>query len=116
VLDLEVLILKLCAINALTTSAITPGEITTLDHELGNDAVELAALVVERFARLASALLASDEGTEVLGGLGDCLAKQAHHNTSRRLSSDSDIEENLVGDLGTLLNMYYSAKSERVSE
>lgn len=42
---------------------VTTGEVTTLEHEVGDDAVEGRALVAE-------ALLASAESTEVLGGLG----------------------------------------------
>jgi hypothetical protein len=42
---------------------IATGEVTTLKHEVGNDAVELGTGV-------AKALLASAEGTEVLYGLG----------------------------------------------
>ena len=42
---------------------VATSEVTTLKHELRNDAVELGALVAE-------ALLASAESTEVLGGLG----------------------------------------------
>ena len=39
-LQLEVLILELVAIDGLATSAIVVGEVTTLAHELGDDAVE----------------------------------------------------------------------------
>lgn len=45
---------------------VATGEVTTLKHELGNDAVELGAGVAE-------ALLAGAESTEVLSGLGDDL-------------------------------------------
>lgn len=43
---------------------VAAGEVTTLKHELGDDTVELGA-------RVAEALLASAESTEVLGRLGD---------------------------------------------
>jgi hypothetical protein len=43
---------------------IATSEVTTLQHELRDDAVELAALVAE-------ALLAGAESTEVLSGLRD---------------------------------------------
>lgn len=43
---------------------IATSEVTTLQHELRDDAVELAALVAE-------ALLAGAESTEILSGLGD---------------------------------------------
>ena len=50
-------------------SYVTAGEVTTLEHELGNDTVERRALVSE-------ALLASAESLEVLGGLGDNVIKE----------------------------------------
>ena len=43
---------------------VATGEVTTLEHELGNDTVELGALVSEAF-------LAGAESAEVLGRLGD---------------------------------------------
>lgn len=45
-------------------SYVATGEVTTLEHELGNHTVELGAGVAE-------ALLASAESAEVLSGLGD---------------------------------------------
>ena len=45
VLELEVLIRELLAVDGLATSSVTVGEVTTLDHELLNDAVEGGALV-----------------------------------------------------------------------
>lgn len=43
---------------------VAAGEVTTLEHELGDDTVELGA-------RVAEALLARAESAEVLGGAGD---------------------------------------------
>lgn len=40
VAELEVLILKLVAVDGLSTSAIVVGEVTTLDHEVLNHTVE----------------------------------------------------------------------------
>ena len=48
---------------------VAAGEVTTLKHELGDDAVEGRALVVEGLARFAGTLLTGAEGTEVLCGL-----------------------------------------------
>jgi hypothetical protein len=45
-------------------SYVATGEVTTLEHELRDDTVELGAGVAE-------ALLASAESAEVLSGLGD---------------------------------------------
>jgi len=63
-LSLEVLVRELLAIDGLAAGAIASSEVTTLQHELRDDSVELATLV-------AKALLTSAEGTEVLGGLWD---------------------------------------------
>lgn len=51
------------------TTYVATGEVTTLEHELGDDAVEGGTLVVKRLSRLAGTPLAGAEGAEVLGGL-----------------------------------------------
>ena len=56
VLELEVLIGELLAVNGLATGSVAVGEVTTLDHELLDDTVEGGALISE-------ALLASGQGT-----------------------------------------------------
>ena len=53
----EVLVVELLSVNGLSTRAISIGEVTALDHELGNDAVESAPLVVQLLAGLPNALL-----------------------------------------------------------
>lgn len=63
-LPLEVLIPKFLAINTLPTCSISPREITALEHELRNDAMEFAAFIAE-------ALLACAESTEVLSRFGN---------------------------------------------
>lgn len=60
---LEVLIRELFSIDGLATGAIVIGEITTLDHEFGDDSVETRSLVSETF-------LASAQSAEVLSSLG----------------------------------------------
>ena len=64
VLQTEVLVLKLVAIDGLSTSSVSSGEVPSLTHEVGDDAVEAGALVAE-------ALLSGAQGTEVLSSLGD---------------------------------------------
>lgn len=61
-LELEVLIGELVAVDALAPGAVTLGKVTALDHELLDHTVEGGALV-------AKVLLAGSEGTEVLSGL-----------------------------------------------
>ena len=48
-LELEVLIGKLLAVDGLATSSVSVGEVTTLDHELLDDTVEGGALISEAF-------------------------------------------------------------------
>jgi len=71
VLEFEVLIVKLFAVDALSTSAIACSEITTLNHKRLDDSVEGGTLVVERDAGLALALFSSAESPKVLGSLWD---------------------------------------------
>ena len=59
VLELEVLILELVAVDGLASSSVVVGEVTALAHEVGDDPVEDTALVAE-------SLLSSAESTEVL--------------------------------------------------
>lgn len=61
VLKLEVLILKLVAIDGLSTSAIVVGEISALAHELGDDAMESWTLVGH------STLFTGAQRSEILG-------------------------------------------------
>lgn len=65
-LELEVLVGKLGAVDGLAARAVVVGEVAALDHELLDDAVEARALVAE-------ALLAGCERAEVLRRLIDML-------------------------------------------
>ncbi len=69
----EVFVCKFFAVNRFTAGAIAAGKISTLQHELRNDTVKFRALVMQLLATLANALLASAEGTEVFGCLGNLL-------------------------------------------
>mmetsp|Transcript_43826 Transcript_43826/g.79243 ORF Transcript_43826/g.79243 Transcript_43826/m.79243 type:complete len:249 (-) Transcript_43826:22-768(-) len=69
VLQVEVLIWELGPEDALPTSAVTTSEVAALDHEVGDDAVEGAALVVQRLACGCLALIASAQMHKVR----DCL-------------------------------------------
>jgi hypothetical protein len=52
VLQLKILILKGHTIDTLAASAVASGEVTTLEHEVGDYPVERRALVVERPTKL----------------------------------------------------------------
>mmetsp|Transcript_62884 Transcript_62884/g.167224 ORF Transcript_62884/g.167224 Transcript_62884/m.167224 type:complete len:247 (+) Transcript_62884:167-907(+) len=95
VLEREVLVGKLGAVDRLAARAVAPGEVTALAHELRNHAVERRALEVQRLARLAHALLAGAERAEVLGRLRHDVGAQLHDDAARRRTADRHVEENL---------------------
>jgi len=94
--ELEVLVGELLAVDGLSTSAllenmsvlrsaqlwcvicsyVATGEVTTLEHELGDHTVELGAGVAE-------ALLAGAESAEVLSGLGDNIIVEGEVDAAR---------------------------------
>lgn len=81
------------------------GDISALKHESGNDSVEDGVLVAQIDARHALSLLSRAKASKVLGGLGNNIvvelgmkhAESGHFklNSSGRLSTDSDIKENV---------------------
>ena len=93
--DPEVLIGEFLAVDGLAAGAVAAGEVPALAHEVGDDSVEDAVLVVEGLARLADALLAGAQRAEVLHGLGHGGAVEAHGDPPRGLAADGDVEEDL---------------------
>merc|ERR1719186_1890005 len=83
----EVLVLKLVAIDGLATSTVTGSEVATLAHEAGDHTVEGGALEPK-------SLLPGAESTEVLTGLGDNIWPQLHEDPANRSTISSDIKEN----------------------
>ena len=69
--------------------------------------MELGALVVERLAALAHALLARAERAEVLDGLGHDVAVEAHHHSSGRGAADGDVEEDLRAARALCARVYH---------
>ena len=65
----EVLIGELLTVDGATTGTVATGEVTTLEHELGDDTVEGRALVT-------LTLLGVAELSEVLGGLGNLVGEE----------------------------------------
>ncbi|CAD2217232.1 hypothetical protein AGDE_04641 [Angomonas deanei] len=95
----EGLILELVTVDGLATSTVLVGEVTTLAHEVGDDAVEGAAGITE-------ALLASGEGAEVLGGLGASIGEELEGDATGGLTSNGDIEVHLgVGGHGGVVGL-----------
>lgn len=104
-LQLEVLVGELVAVDGLAASAVALGEVTALDHEVLDDTVEGGTLVTK-------ALLAGSKSSEVLGSLmtrkhrvacerltcnylGDSLAIKTEDDTSKLLITGGHIEVDL---------------------
>jgi len=91
VLEGEVLVGELGAVDGLAASTIAFGEVAALDHKVLDDAMELAALVAEAggpFAKL----------PKVVGGLGHIVAVEANRDTAGRLATDLDVKVHLGAD------------------
>jgi hypothetical protein len=63
---------------------VATGEVTTLEHEVRDDTVELGA-------RVAEALLASAESAEVLDGLGDNVVEELEVDAAGALFVSSQL-------------------------
>ena len=86
-LELEVLVGKLLAVDGLATPAVAAGKVTALAHEVADNTVEVRALV-------AKALLAGAERAEVLGRLGDDVSAEGHLDAAHGGAIAGHIEEN----------------------
>jgi hypothetical protein len=92
-LDGEVFVRKLLAIDGLPASTVALGEISTLDHELRDDTVEAGAFVAE-------AILEGGELVEVFNSLWDLLSIKTHDNATEGLIVLLNVEVDLLGDCG----------------
>lgn len=73
---------RLTAVDGLAARAVAPGEVPTLDHEVGDDSVKRRPSVRQVLARRADALLPRAQGPEVFDGLGDGVAVKAHDDAA----------------------------------
>jgi len=103
VLELEILVFELVAVNAFTASSVLVGEVTALQHEVWDNSVEWRVLVAE-------SLLAGSQSSEVLSGLGGHILEKLEGDSSKRLLVGGDIEINSrVGHLCVLCKLHKSA-------
>mmetsp|Transcript_68676 Transcript_68676/g.204355 ORF Transcript_68676/g.204355 Transcript_68676/m.204355 type:complete len:200 (+) Transcript_68676:146-745(+) len=98
VLEGEVLIRKLVAVDGLAARAVATRKVPSLAHEVLDDAVEGATLEVQRLARLARALLAGAETAEVLSRLWHHVGPELHDDTACVRPADLHVEEHLRVD------------------
>ena len=96
----DLLIVELLSINADTAGTVACSSVTTLHHEVGDDAMEFVVLVVKGCAAVAYTKLA-----EVLSSLRHIFTEDLKHDTALletflALRANSDIEERLhIGGL-----------------
>jgi len=95
VLQLEVLVSKLSAVDGLAARAVALGEVTTLEHEVLDHTVENAALEVQGLTRLADSLFTSAKRAEVLRRLRDDIGEELEGDAAGRLTANGDIEKDL---------------------
>jgi len=86
VLQLEVLILELHSVDGLAASAVPGSEVSTLAHEVGDDAVEAGALEAEP-------LLAGAQRAEVLARPRGHVEAELHDDLAELLAAGLDVEE-----------------------
>jgi len=86
VLEGEVLVSELLAIDRSATSAVASSEVTTLAHEVWNDSVELGA------NESAANLGLNAKSSEVLSSLRDDVRSKSHLNSTSGGSADGDVE------------------------
>jgi len=79
--------------TASRSTYVVVGEVTALEHELGDDTVEAGALVTE-------ALLAGAKSTEVGSGAGNLVVEELEDNAARnRLAGEGKLEVDVRHDV-----------------
>ena len=86
---------------------VTTGEVTTLEHEVGDDTVEGRALVAET-------VFTSGELTEVLRGPRDNIVEELEDDATSGLVVDGDVELILSGLVGEIMCIYAIVTHENV--
>lgn len=100
-LEREVLVWELGAVDASTARAILAGEVAALDHGIGNDPMKRRAFVAETFFTRA-------KGTEVFGCFWGHIRPQFHDNTAERSAIGGDVKK-CPGQIVQDLKTFYSA-------
>jgi len=83
----EVLVFEFVSVDRFSASTVVIGEVTTLTHEVGDDAVECRTLVT-------IALLASAQCTEILAGLRNDIGTKLNNDATDCIAIRGHVEEN----------------------
>jgi len=103
VLEREVFVGELGAVDGLTTGSVSRGKITALAHKIGDHTVERGALEMQRLPGLSHTLLSGAQAAEVFCRLRDHIRTQLHDNAAGIVAADGHVEEHFrVGHLVTL--------------
>jgi hypothetical protein len=92
VFNWETFIIEFGSVDGFTTSSVSNGEVTTLDHELWDDSVEWASLVAKVFSRSAFSLFTSAKSTEVFASLWEFVIVKLENDTACWSSADCNIK------------------------
>ena len=90
--ELEVLVRELGAVDGFAAGAVAAGEVTSLAHEVGDDAVEGGPLVGERLARASHPFLARAQRAEVLARPGHHIRAELERDASDGRAADAHVE------------------------
>ena len=90
----EVLVSEVGSVDGLAASAVSASEVTTLGHEVPDDAMEAASLEVKWLSGLTHASLSCAELAEVLRGLWSVISER-HSDSASSLTTDGDVKEDL---------------------
>ena len=102
-LKLEVLIIKPVAIDGLASVSSTLCKVSSLSHEVRNDSVEMAVLVVKWNATVTDTSFSGRERFEVFDSLRHYVAEQAKDDAPSWLLVNLDVKVYLVGNFGERL-------------
>jgi len=107
VLQGEVLVGELVAVDRLATSSVVVGEVTSLTHESGDDPVEGGSLESE-------SLLSRAERPEVLRSLRDDVRPQSHDDPAQGGAVSGDIEKAVIRHFYFALDLLRNVDKKRV--
>lgn len=95
-LQFEVLIWECLPINAYTTSAISPGEVSSLNHEIFDDAMKFASFISISF-------LSCCQSDKIFHRLGHDFSKEANYDSANIFISNPHVKEDLGRHRGASL-------------
>lgn len=108
-LDLEIFIFEFVAINRLSASSIPEfsfinlpvGKITSLNHEILDNAMEFGVFV-------AKSILAGRQFLEISGCFGDDIAKETNNYAALRHTTNGYVKKHFIGHSNLCLGEYAS--------